>query len=737
MIIKTILRHTSGSLLIILVVCMISWCDVMAQEQNSRITTLDEFVITADRSLFKVTGPNRFVYDVSKDSTLINANTIDALKKVPILNANNTGEVNAMNGKPLVFKINGLRDPMLHNLSQALTSIPAEVIKKIEFYGDNSGDGKEVIVVNIVTKGRLEGYRVQITSNVTDHSWRNGIWGLTKVRRFSTQGSYFNTWEWGHDSKSGSDEYRYGTPDTYRYMMERTTGGYKVDLHTFEASASYDVDDRSFLSISGTAMFKTDPRKKYSSTNNIYQQNGSLAAMYCNTGESRMRDAEYSASLKYERSLGDRFHQGSLNIGYQFYSRPFTSHFVEIHDLQVNNISSGIDFLNLTNSHLSLKKSYVTNTIACEWEQRVSNRVSLDVYGRFRTRSEGYENKTTMVRITSPDRMPVSESFRTSLMEYWGCITPKVAYFTNRWEVRGGFMTQAYIHRINTSNSTEVIAKRRMNILPFASTAFITKRKMLLELSYNMDNRIPDITSMDPYINQTIPGVISYGNPELRPQVENTLKLDISGKTGKLYSGITAKMSYLKNLILAYQFVNKGILNITYGNIANRRAVSLSGYVSGRPHSNSYVRFNASLNWTQYRSPALYISNQGWQGWVQAKLEQELPWNVTLDLSASYSTRLITLQGHGPQEFRYDIGLYRQFLKRKLTIIIDASSFIPVWYKANSNSYGPEYSRSSWNRTFHAGFSLTLRYTFGKLKAEVKEGTVSTVNNDIKKDYNE
>lgn len=709
----------------------------MAQEQDSRITTLDEFVITADRNLFKVTGPNRFVYDVSKDSTLINANTIDALKKVPILNANNSGEVNAMNGKPLVFKINGLRDPMLQNLSQALTSIPAEVIKKIEFYGDNSGAGKEVIIVNIVTKGRLEGFRVQITSNVTDHSWRNGIWGLTKVRRFSTQGSYFNTWEWGHNSKSGSDEYRYGTPDTYRYRMESTSGGYKVDLHTFEASASYDVDDHSFLSISGTAMFKTDPRTTYSSTNNIYRQNGSLAAMYSNTGENRMRDAEYSASLKYERSLDDRIHPGILNIGYQFYSRPFTSLSVNKYELDVNNIGSDIDFLNLTNSHLFMKKSYVTNTIACEWEKRVSNRVSLDIYGRFRTRSERYENKTTMDKITSSNRMPVSESFRTSLMEHWGCITPKVAYFTNTWEVRGGFMTQAYIHRINTSNSTEAIVKRRMNILPFASTAFITKRKMLLELSYNMDNRIPDITSMDPYINQTIPGVVSYGNPELRPQVENTLKLDISGKTGKLYSGITAKVSYLKDVILAYQFVNNGILNRTYGNMANRRAAGLSGYASGRFHRNSYVRFNASLDWTQYRSSTLRISNQGWQIWAQAKLEQELPWNVTLDLSASYSTRSVTLQGRGPQEFRYDIGVYRQFLKRKLTVIIDAASFIPVWYKANSNSYGPEYSRSSWNHTFHAEFSLTLRYTFGKLKAEVKEGTVSTVNNDIKKDYKE
>ncbi len=729
--------------LIALVIVFHLCCGIVSAGQThvepdkSLTRTLDEIVVIADRDFFKITGPNRFVYDVSKDSTLRNANTIDALKKVPILNARNTGEVNAMNGKPLVFKINGLRDPLLGNLAQALTSIPADVIKQIEFSNDNTGEGNEVIVVNIVTKGRLEGYRAQATSKITDHNWRNGIWGLTKVRRFSVQGSYFNTWEWGHGSTSGSEEYRFGTPDTYRYENEGRSKGYKVDLHAFESSASYDVDDRSFISISGTAMFKTDPHESSFSTNRIFNESGALAAMYVNSNDTRMKDAEYTASVKFERNTGDRRRPGNLNIGYQIYSRPFSSDAMNIYELTANDIGPDIDFLNLMDSRLLLNKRYLTNTLAAEWEKRTSDHVLINLYGRFRTRSESYENDLTMNRVGKDSESPMSEWFKTSLTEYWGSVTPKAAYFTNRWEVRGGVVAQAYRHRIKTSDRPETTGRSRFIALPFASTAFLTGKKMLLELSYNMSSRVPDITAMDPYMDRTVPGTISYGNPDLKPQMENAVKFDVSGKTWKLYSGGTVKTSYTKDIILSYGFVNDGVMHRTYGNIANRRSAGLSGYTSGRIHRNTYLRFNTSLDWIQYRAGLLALENQGWQFGMNARVEQELPWGITLDLSAYYNTRSIMLQGKGSHEFGYDIGLFRQFLNRRLTVILDAESFIPVRYKRTDSSFGPEYYKTSWNRTFNASFSLTVRFTFGKLKTDVKEGSISTANDDIKNNYSE
>ena len=60
--------------------------NVLAQEsaaETSLTHELQELVVTADQNLFKTKGPNKFVYEVYKDSTLINANTLDALARVP------------------------------------------------------------------------------------------------------------------------------------------------------------------------------------------------------------------------------------------------------------------------------------------------------------------------------------------------------------------------------------------------------------------------------------------------------------------------------------------------------------------------------------------------------------------------------------------------------------------------------------------------------------------------------
>lgn len=190
-------------------------------------------------------------------------------------------------------------------------------------------------------------------------------------------------------------------------------------------------------------------------------------------------------------------------------------------------------------------------------------------------------------------------------------------------------------------------------------------------------------------------------------------------------------------MCLSYSFVSEGIMNNTYGNIANCRGISIGGFSSGRLHRNTFLRFNTSLDWVQYRAAMLNQQNSGWTFSCRAYAEQELPLGITLAAETKYCSPSVLLQGRSGHSFGYDLNAYRQFLKRKLTVIIDASSFIPLWYRQTSSSFGPSFSSRSWNRTFHASFSLTIRYEFGKLNANVKNGSASMDNSDIKKSYSE
>lgn len=696
---------------------------------------LPEIVVTARRDLFKVKGPNRFIYEVYKDSALRGAYALDALGKVPLLAVRNNGNVESITGRELIFKINGLKDPVLRSLQQALTSIPADLIKTIEIKEDNSDSGKPVTEVNIITKGRLEGYRAQFSSDITDSNWKNVIWGLSKVKRLTFQGSYFNSWIWGHDSESYKEETRHDNPSLYDFESSSKTSGYKVNTNNVEISASYDTDDRSFISLYGRGLFKINPRLKSDESNRIYDQSGNLSAAYGNSYSRRMRDAEYTASLSYERDLSSDNLPGNLNVGYQFYSRPLTSFSTSLYQIIENNVGEELNLLAILNSNGRREQKYITNTLVADWSKETSRHTKWSVSAKLRSRHESYRNDIEMTPVAD-NTIRQTDNNKTSLTEYWGNVTPKFAYYVNdKWEVRGGFMLQAYNHRINTSDRPSALNRNRFRILPFLTGAIATGRTMILRLSYNMEDKIPDITALNPYIIRTEAGQITYGNPDLKPQTSHNVSFEISGKTGKLYSGGSIGVSYTGDLSLLYSFMEGEVMHNTYGNIANRRDLSLSGYTSGRLHRNTYVRFSAKIDWLEYRSGLMSQRNSGWTFSCRGYAEQELPWNLTLGISAYYNTPPVLLQGRGSRSFGYDLNLYRQFFNRSLTVGIEADSFLPVWFTSNYSKVGPSFASVSHDRSFHASFSLTLRYVFGKLRTRVKNGSSEFNSSDIKSSY--
>lgn len=727
-------------ILIILIFSLFPIFRLSATESETKDTAslsqqLQELVVTARQNIFKVKGPNKFIYEVYKDSTLKEACTLDALSHVPILAVSKTGNVEAMNGKELVFKINGLNDPLLKSLSQALTALPADAIKTIEFKEDFSGTGRSIMEVNIVTKGRLEGYRVNLDSGLRDSQWANSIWALSKVKRITFQGGYTNRWMWGHASDSGKEELRLDTPDTYHFSSETRNNGYKADLHDFFLTASYDVDDRSFISFFGRAILKTDPRYDIHEKTDIYNDADDLSVSYSSDYTAEINDSEYVLSVKYERDLSSENLPGSLNIGYELYSRPSDHKASSIYRITENNLGEELAFLDLMNSLHHSKKGYTTHTLVGDWKKETTRNSQWSVFGKFRTRNESYENKTDMKPVIG-NKQPYSEAYKTTFMEYWGNLTPKFSYYRNdRWEVRGGFALQAYLHQIHTSGKADDIRKQRISILPFISGAIVTGNSMTLRIEYYMTENIPDISALDPYVVRTDAGQIVYGNPNLKPQISHNIGFGMNGQTGRLFSGATIRTQNIKDVCIRYSFVNEGIMNHTYGNIADCRGVSIGGFSSGRVHPNTYLRFNTSLDWIQYKAGMLNQQNSGWTFSCRAYAEQELPWSITLTAEANYCSPSVLLQGRRGHSFGYDLNIYRQFLKRKLTVIIDAASFIPLWYRQTSSAFGPSFSSLSWDRTFHASCSLTLRYVFGNLKANVKSGSAKMENSDIKQSY--
>lgn len=103
-----------------------------------------------------------------------------------------------------------MRDPLLKgDVMTIFQALKASNLKRIEVntqpglqYGSNT------IVVNIVTKGHLEGLLGTIYTRVSDESMSNSIFGLTKNKNFTVSLNYQNIWDYDHSRTNESKEIR-------------------------------------------------------------------------------------------------------------------------------------------------------------------------------------------------------------------------------------------------------------------------------------------------------------------------------------------------------------------------------------------------------------------------------------------------------------------------------------------------------------------------------------------------
>lgn len=211
----------------------------------------------------------------------------------------------------------------------------------------------------------------------------------------------------------------------------------------------------------------------------------------------------------------------------------------------------------------------------------------------------------------------------------------------------------------------------------------------------------------------------------------------MSGKIRTFNIGLNVGYSYSNDMILEHRFLKDGLLNITYGNLASRNMVQFSGFTSTRLSRSTFVRMRTNVEYIRYNAPSFRQKNEGWLFSANGYVEQELPLDLTLEVSAGFNTPWIYLQGKGGRNYNYGLSLYRSFFRRKLSVYASAYSFMPIFYSRRYVTTADNYISTKVNRGFHASFEVTLRYTFGKLNVRVKEPKKTISNDDIKSSYDD
>lgn len=705
-------------------------------------TNLKKIEVVAMRPLIKL-SPGMFTYDVSNDSTAQNKNTLDIMHKVPLLTVSNSSGISAENGKNIVYEMNGMRDPLLEgDVTTIFQALKASSLKKIEVntqpglqYGPNT------IVVNIVTKGHLEGLLGTIHTRVSDQSMSNSIFGLTKNKNFTASLNYQNIWHYGHSRTNESEEIREQSPLFYQSDKSIRYDGFKSNSHSVEFSSSYEASNTTLINLYGRVILGTlsNPHENSREEAIVYQKNGDLSYSYTKKEHRLFKNTEYDATISLEHSFVKNYIlNGKFYFGYNFYNRPYwqttTSAYEHIDTLNLGNISLNA-FYNYVEKEN--RKSPVHTFEASLWHN-INKAQRITVGGKFILRPQSNDRnlqKSSLVNNLEPMGDEASSYNHTQqVANLYG----SYAISSNKLKLDIGLRYEYQKDKLLHSDSNHNLRKHFSDILPSLNLAYQCLSNMSMELSYDMSVSRPNISVLDPYINSTTPLQLTYGNPDLKPENINTVSFTINQRI-KRYTLITS-LSYAAtdHMILNYQYTDNNILHNTTGNIGKKNYTTLFNSLSGRVSRYVYARLTQSVSYVDYSAPQINCRQHGWTYSVRGFMEYELPKDCYLNIDGSYRSKSILLQGRGYDNYNYGISLAKYYFHHKLKLTLSADKFLNIHKIYKTDKATNNYSMKSYEKNYQASFMFSATVNLGKLKARIKE-TDKTIqrDNDIKHDYDE
>lgn len=601
---------------------------------------------------------------------------------------------------------------MSSNVADALKMIPADVIEKVEVITnpgakyDAEGTGG---IINIVTKTKkIQGVSGSIYASAGTKSSNLGTNLTVRMGQFGINanvGGYF----WRGNGESNIDRENLLASVTPYYKQQGTSSNYGGGLFG-QIGADYDINSKNSLSL--TTRF---PINLFHSDNGMTTYGGytssSLPFLFRRESDALNRTIGTDINLDYKKTFGkETEREFGLSAQYSYSNKKSeyeTDQFDSLHVLTYKENSP----------NLGLNKEL---TFAMDYLHPISKNINLEVGAKTILRnvySDIYYdtlNLSNQQYLRDHDRDNIFDYDQDVAAAYSQITFP----ITENLKARAGLRYEHTFIKGSTAADDNDFKNNYASWVPSGLIAYTLKDKSTLKFSYSRRIQRPSLAYLNPYVNYNDPTNISYGNPELEPELTESLELsysftkDVKNATISVYHKIT------NDLIDNYRFVDSlGITHSTYNNLATNFSSGMSinagimklGKIILNSTVNLYYQKIESDQYSDVKNDAFSYSLNGFANVY-----------ITPSLGITFfgfvNSPKLTTQGKQSSWFVYSIGLRKDMWKKMggITIGID-NPFHPKMnlgseFKSDSFSYVADNKFLGW------GIRVGLDYRFGKME---------------------
>lgn len=677
---------------------------ILLSEQSQM---LNEVEVRGEKSTTEFKLDKR-VFNVGKDLSSSGASALEVLDNVPSVTVSIEGQVSLRGNSGVQILINGKPSVLTSEGGNALGSITAEMIEKVEVITNPSAkyeaEGTAGIINIVIKKDDREGINGSFTLNYGQP--QNNSVGLSLNRRtekfnlFTQIGYGFRSYP--RESSNINDNFLTDIQVMTDGIEYRNEEFYNVILGT-----DYYINPQNVITLSGFYAFEAEDQP--SNTNVKQYQNNTLLTSEWNREEFTTADnPKYQYEFIYKKDfLDDEDRDLIFSATGNLFSKDQSSEFINTAVLGTDIFDNQQTRTFFREEVHTFKLDY-THPFGEEWKAEGGFQYSNnDVSNDFEVKDQRDQQWVVNSGLTN-----VFE-FIQGVLGVYGI----VAYESNTWGLQLGLRTENTKIKTLLVNTNQKNEQNFTDLFPSFNTSYKFNTSFSLQAGYSRRIYRPRLWDLNPFFN--IRNSFNYrkGNPNLKSEYSDSYEVSAIYLKGIMSLNMSLYQLYTTNTIESVTTSQDNISVSGPENLGTKRVNGIELNTKVNPTKKivlsgdfNYNTFDRMATW---RDRSFDFKGNSWSTEVTSKYK--FPKDLDVEFSWNYQSGFKTINGEsGPSRF-LNLGARKKLLKGKGVISFNIRDIFATRVRENytiRNDFNI-WSRSVYGRFWVVGFS----YGFGKGEA--------------------
>ena len=669
---------------------------------------------------------DKLTYHVDADPESRSMNALDMLRKIPLVIVDGEDNIEVNGSTNFLVLVNGRRSSLFaRSPKDVFKSMPASSIKNIEIITSPSSryeaEGVGGIINVITNKKMVNGYNGSANAIVSSPKGFSTSGNITAKTRKSGFSGYF-----GNNnslSRSSSNFLRENFNQKNILQQSGESGNKNASLY-FGSEISYEIDSSNLI----TANYGFNNSKGENTFSQQVKLLGNNAATleeyrYLNEGETKWKGNDLG--LDYQHNFNKNNEQ-LLTISYQLNNSNNTNPFY--YTRQITNSSQ--------TSYSDNNDRYAEHTAQADYFYSIKEKtIELGIKSIYRLNKSDYSYQTQLPGSTGY----ITDSSQSDKFDYRQTIYAGYASLSLKKKsvgVKVGVRLEDTEVNARFRTTRSHARESYLNLIPNITVSQKMNGPAIVKLSYTQRIERPGLFYLNPYIDVSDPKNISFGNPKLRPAINNVLHLSYN----TFISGYSVNAGIFHNFTnnSIQRFTTLGtdsIARTTFGNIGKNQVtgVTVNGIttlfknLSVNVNSTvNYIKFSGIINGRRQNNSGVVLNVFGYGSY-----RFEKGWRASS--SIGYSSANILLQGKSSGYGWNTISVQKDLLQdTHASISLSVTSPFKKYRHFFNEVNDPEFHLLQQSDFIVRRFNLSYNYRFGKLQDDITRKKRGIKNDDLK-----